>query len=218
MVTFVTAPAAVAPIAVQFAAPIATVAAEVTFSGACAAAAAGWGALSEAALVSAVALESAATGFAAANVWNPVGWAVGVAVVGASQEDSGSVTWDCYRPIIGEAGNQELPVKQMTLADLAAHPEVRWVAVGAKLASANVPDVEVENKAGHRYLLRGVALPWGSAAYHAERLDNQSQPDPIIDIPTEIRDPGDLKGQLTSPEQNHHQKANDQSGSSLHDD
>jgi hypothetical protein len=76
-----------------------------------------------------------------------------------------------YKPIIGEADTQEALIKSMALADLMAHPEVRRLVVCASATSAQLPDVEVENRAGQCYLLRGVYLPCGSAAYHAERIN-----------------------------------------------
>lgn len=81
------------------------------------------------------------------------------------------MTWGCYKPIIGEVDTQETSINPITFADLAAHPAVRQVFVCASAASVNLPDVEVENRAGQYYLLRGVVLPWESAAYHAERID-----------------------------------------------
>ncbi|KXS94841.1 hypothetical protein AC578_3671 [Pseudocercospora eumusae] len=122
----------------------------------------------------AVAAESgvtALTGLTVTQFWNPVGWVVGGVLVGASQQTSGLVTWGCYKPIIGEADTKETSIKPITLAALAVHPEVLQVSVSASTGSANLPDVEVKNRAGQCYKLRGVLLPWGSAAYHAERID-----------------------------------------------
>ncbi|PNP51916.1 hypothetical protein FNYG_15869 [Fusarium nygamai] len=140
-----------------------------------AAGAAGAGAVAEAALTTAIATENAVialTGMTVPNFWNPVGWAIGAVLVGASQRTSQAVTWGCYKPIIGEVDTGETSIKPITFANLAAHPEVRRVFVCASAApSANLPDVEVENRAGQCYLLRGVVLPWGSAAYHAERIN-----------------------------------------------
>jgi hypothetical protein len=136
--------------------------------------AAGALAVSEVALSTAIAAESAATaaaGVAAANMWNPAGWILGGVLIGARQHTSPAVTWGCYKPIIGEVDTQETSIKPITFADLAAHPVVRRVFISASAASANLPEVEVENKAGQRYLLQGVVLPWGSVVYHAERID-----------------------------------------------
>ncbi|KAH8894475.1 hypothetical protein GQ53DRAFT_83427 [Thozetella sp. PMI_491] len=138
-----------------------------------AAGAAGATVAAEAALTTAIAAEGAVTaltGMTVANFWNPVGWVIGGVLVGASQRPSQAVTWGCYKPIIGEIDTKELSIKPMLFEDLAAHPEVRRVSISASITSANLPDVEIENKAGHHYLLRGVVLPWGSAAYHAERI------------------------------------------------
>lgn len=114
--------------------------------------------------------QTAAAGVAAANVWNPAGWAIGAVLIGADPHASRAVTWGCYKPIIGEVDTKEKPIKPITFADLAAHPEVRRVFIFASTASANLPEVEVENKAGQHYLLQGVVLPWGSVAYHAEQI------------------------------------------------
>ncbi|WYZ41407.1 hypothetical protein EsH8_V_000302 [Colletotrichum jinshuiense] len=144
-------------------------------AGACAAA--------EVALGAAVAAESVATvamGVTAANLWNPAGWIVGAVLVGASQQASQTVTWGCYKPIIGEIDTKETSTKPITFADLIAHSEVRRATIFTATASANLPEVEVENKAGQLYLLRGVVLPWGSAAYHAERYDEQSYSNPSL--------------------------------------
>jgi hypothetical protein len=113
-----------------------------------------------------------ATTIATANSWNPVGWIIGTVLVGASQ-CSPYVTWGCYKPIIGEAGNEVMSVEPITLATLAAHPKVQQISVGVCAASAGLPEVEVANTAGERYLLRGVVLPWGGAAYHAERISHE---------------------------------------------
>jgi len=134
----------------------------------------GGAAATEAALTTAIVAEGAVTfltGMTVTQFWNPVGWAIGGVLVGASQRTSQAVTWGCYKPIIGEVDTKETSTKPITFADLAAHPEVRRVFVCASAASANLPDVEVENRAGQCYLLQGVVLPWGSAAYHAERID-----------------------------------------------
>jgi hypothetical protein len=115
---------------------------------------------------------TAATTVAAANSWNPVGWMLGAVLVGADQCAPRTVTRGCYKPIIGEGGNEAMSAEPITFAALAGHPKVQRVSVGACAASAGFPEVEVGNTAGEHYLLRGVALPWGGAAYHAERVDN----------------------------------------------
>jgi hypothetical protein len=61
----------------------------------------------------------------------------------------------CYKPIIGEAGNEATLAGPITLAALAAHSKVQRISVGACAASASLPEVEVANTAGERYLLRG---------------------------------------------------------------
>ncbi|KAK8048259.1 hypothetical protein PG994_009989 [Apiospora phragmitis] len=144
------------------------VAGAVISEGALAAAAAleGAGAIaaSEALFSVAVAAEAgvtALTGMTVANFWNPVGWAVGGVLVGASQQTSQAITWGCYKPIIGEVDTIEASIQPITFADLAAHPEVRRVFVCANAASANLPVIEVENRAGQCFLLRGVVLPLG---------------------------------------------------------
>lgn len=150
-------------------------ASEAALAAAIAAEAAGALVAAEAALAAAIAAEAAAAtaaGVAATNFWNPLGWAIGAVLVGASQPTSRTVTWGCYKPIIGEVDTKETSIKPITFADLAAHPEVRRVFIHTSTTSANLPEVEVENKAGQRYLLRGVVLPWGSVAYHAERTDD----------------------------------------------
>lgn len=166
-----TAAAVGAAVASKAAGLIAYGASEAALAGALAAEAAGAAAIAEGALTTAIAFEAAAGGVAAANFWNPVGWVIGAVLVGASQHAPRAVTWGCYKPIIGEVDTKETSIKPITFADLAAHPEVRRVFICASTASANLPEVEVENKAGQRYLLRGVVLPWGSVAYHAERID-----------------------------------------------
>ncbi|PVH67831.1 hypothetical protein DL98DRAFT_600080 [Cadophora sp. DSE1049] len=126
------------------------------------------------AFTTAVAAENlviALTGLTVPNLWNPVGWAIGGVLVGASQPTSQVVTWGCYKPIIGEVDTKETSIKPITFANLVAHPEVRRVFVFPSAASANLPEVEVENRSRQCYLLRGVILPCGSAAYHAERID-----------------------------------------------
>ncbi|KAK5791873.1 hypothetical protein VI817_007182 [Penicillium citrinum] len=151
---------------------VATTASEAALSAAVAAEAAGATVAAEAAFGTALAAESAATAasaIATTNIWNPVGWAIGAVAIGASQNTPQTVTWGCYKPIIGEIDTGETTVKPLSLADLAAHPKVRQVSVSAIAGSANLPDVQVENKAGEHFVLRGVALPWGSVAYHAER-------------------------------------------------
>lgn len=153
----------------------AAAASEAALAAAVAAEAAGAAAAAEAALAAAIAAEAAATaataGVATANFWNPLGWAIGGVLVGARQHISQTVTWGCYKPILGEVDTKDASIKPITFANLAAHPEVRRVFIGASTASANLPDVIVENKAGQRYLLRGVVLPWDSVAYHADRVD-----------------------------------------------
>ncbi|GLA79190.1 hypothetical protein AtubIFM55763_002955 [Aspergillus tubingensis] len=106
---------------------------------------------------------------ATTNIWNPVGWATGAIAIGASQNTPQTVTWGWYKPIIGEIDTGETSIKPLSFADLPAHPKVRQVSISAIVGSANLPDVQVENEAGQRFSLRGVALPWGSVAYHAER-------------------------------------------------
>jgi hypothetical protein len=152
---------------------VATAASEAALAAAAAAEAAGALAVAEVALGAAIAADSAATaaaGVAAANIWNPAGWIIGAVLIGASPQTSRAVTWGCYKPIIGEVDTKETSIKPITLADLAAHHEVRRISICASTASANLPEVEVENKAGQRYLLQGVNLPCGSVAYHAERI------------------------------------------------
>lgn len=140
--------------------------------------------VSEVALATAVTIEGAAfatavaaenlviaLGFTVSNIWNPAGWVIGGVLVGASQPTSQVVTWGCYKPIIGEVDTKETSIKPITFADLAAHPEVRRVFVFPSAASANLPEVEVENRSGQSYLLRGVILPCGSAAYHADQIN-----------------------------------------------
>ncbi|KAK2035882.1 hypothetical protein LZ31DRAFT_300367 [Colletotrichum somersetense] len=104
----------------------------------------GGAAVTEAALVTAIATENtviALTGMNVTQFWNPVGWVVGGVLVGASQPTPQAVTWGCYKPIIGEVDTTAPSTKPITLADLAAHPEVRRVFVCE------------------------------SAAYHADRID-----------------------------------------------
>ncbi|KAH7066468.1 hypothetical protein FB567DRAFT_542602 [Paraphoma chrysanthemicola] len=159
----------------QAAAASAAIVSEGALATAVAAEAAGAAVAAEAALATAIAAESGVvvlTGTTVANFWNPVGWVVGGVLVGASQQTSQAVTWGCYKPIIGEVDTEETSIKPITFARLAAHPEIRRVYVCAGAGSANLPDVEIENRAGQCYLLRGVVLPWGSAAYHAERIDD----------------------------------------------
>ncbi|KAG7292038.1 hypothetical protein NEMBOFW57_002069 [Staphylotrichum longicolle] len=128
-------------------------------------------AAAETAFAGAVVAESvvtAITGLTAFNAWNPVGWTLGAVLVGADPHSSSAVTWACYKPIIGEADTDDddgTPAKPITFAELAAHPEVRRVSVSTRSTApctGNLPDVEVENKLGQRFLLR--------AAYHAERI------------------------------------------------
>jgi hypothetical protein len=156
----------------------ATLAAEGGLGVAVALEAVGAAAAAETVFAGAVAAEgvvTALTGFTAFNAWNPVGWTLGAVLVGADPHSAPAVTWGCYKPIIGEADTDDVgtPAKPITFAELAAHPEVRRVSVSAGDAApgtGNLPDVEVENGTGQRFLLRGVVLPWGPAAYHAERI------------------------------------------------
>ncbi|KAL6249100.1 hypothetical protein RBB50_004163 [Rhinocladiella similis] len=154
---------------------IAAITASVVSEGALAVgSAASTAAVAEGALSTAIVAEEAViflTGMTVPNFWNPVGWVAGGVLVGASQQTSQVVTWGCYKPIIGEVDTKDTSTKPITFANLAAHPQVRRVSVFASATSANLPDVEVENASGQRYLLRGITLPWGSAAYHAERID-----------------------------------------------
>ncbi|KAK3899124.1 hypothetical protein C8A05DRAFT_18400, partial [Staphylotrichum tortipilum] len=128
--------------------------------------------------IAAMSVVTAITGLTAANAWNLVGWTLGAVFLGADPHSSpAEVTWGCYKPIIDEADTGDddgAPARPITFAELAAHPEVRRVSVSAEdtvsPSTGNLPDVEVENRAGHRFLLRGVVLPWGAAAYHAERI------------------------------------------------
>ncbi|RKK85219.1 hypothetical protein BFJ71_g14272 [Fusarium oxysporum] len=131
-------------------------------------------AVGETALAAAVALEgaaatAAASTVAATNFWNPVGWSLGVVIVGARETAPHNITWDCYKPIIHDA--VEEPPKPMLLAALVSHPMVARVDISTKATSAGLPDIEIENVAGELYLLRGVALPWGAVAYHADRME-----------------------------------------------
>ncbi|KAI9034765.1 uncharacterized protein KD926_005600 [Aspergillus affinis] len=165
-----TAGAAVLAVAEKAAAASAALISE----GALAAGSVASGTAAEAALTTAIAAENAVialTGMTVPNMWNPVGWAIGGVLVGASQGTSQAVTWGCYKPIIGEVDTKETSIKPITLANLVANPEVRRVFVCANATSANLPDVEIENRAGQCYLLRGVVLPWGFTAYHAERIN-----------------------------------------------
>ncbi|KAK8851152.1 hypothetical protein PGQ11_013631 [Apiospora arundinis] len=166
--------AVVGPLALRAGAVTGALISEGALAAAAALEGAGAIAASEALFSVAVAAESgvmALTGVTVASFWNPMGWAVGGVLVGASQRTSQAVTWGCYKPIIGEVDTREASIDPITFADLAAHPEVRRVFVCANAASANLPVIEVENRAGQCFLLRGVVLPWGSAAYHAERID-----------------------------------------------
>lgn len=157
-----------------------TAAAEGGLAAAAALEALGAAAAAETVFAGAVAAEgvvTAITGLTAANAWNPVGWTLGAVLIGADPHTSpAAVTWSCYKPIIGEPDNDDdgTPAKPITFAELAAHPEVRRVSVSAgntvDPSTGNLPDVEVENRTGQRFLLRGVVLPWGPAAYHAERI------------------------------------------------
>lgn len=150
-----TAAVAIGAVAPQAAAITGAVISEGALAAALAAEAAGAAVAAETALATAIAAEAgvtALTGMTVANFWNPVGWVIGGVLVGASQRTSQAVTWGCYKPIIGEVDTKETSIKPITFADLAAHPEVRRVFVCASAASANLPDVEVENRAGQCYL------------------------------------------------------------------
>jgi len=118
---------------------------------------------------------TAAATAAVANSWNPVGWLIGTILVGASQctSTSQTVTWGCYKPIIDEADNESTSAGPITLAALASHSKVQRISVGLCASSAGLPEVKLTNTAGELYLLRGIPLPWGGAAYHAERIDNE---------------------------------------------
>ncbi|KAF9890011.1 hypothetical protein FE257_006691 [Aspergillus nanangensis] len=169
-----TAGVAVAAVAEKAAAATAALVSQGALAAGSAAGAAGAGATAEVALTTAIAAENAVialTGMTVPNMWNPVGWAIGGVLVGASQRTSQAVTWGCYKPIIGEVDTKETSIKPITFANLAANPEVRRVLVCASAGSANLPDVEIENRAGQCYLLRGVVLPWGLTAYHAEHIN-----------------------------------------------
>ncbi|KAF5640463.1 hypothetical protein F52700_3614 [Fusarium sp. NRRL 52700] len=151
-----------------------TVACESVLAGAVAAEAVGAFAVAETAFAAAMAAESAAltstaAAVAATNFWNPVGWALGAVVVGARETAPQTITWDCYKPIIHE--DKEEPVKPMLFTALVSHPMVARVEISTKATSADLPDVEIENVAGEMYLLRGVILPWGALAYHAEKME-----------------------------------------------
>lgn len=141
--------------------------------------------VAEGALTAAIAAEGAVTaltGLTVTQFWNPVGWVLGGVLVGASQRTSHAVTWGCYKPIIGEVDTKKTSIQPTTLADLVAHPKVQRVVVSASAASANLPDIEIENRAGECYLLQGVVLPWGTAAYHAERIDESIYPIPSAGV------------------------------------
>jgi hypothetical protein len=159
---------------------VATTVTEAAVSVAAVAEAAGAAAAAEMTLGAAVAAESVATaaaGVAATNIWNPAGWVLGGVLIGASPSATGqavAVTWGCYKPIFGEPDSDDKTIKPISFAELTTHPQIRSVFVAASSASAGLPDVKVENHAGERFLLRGVALPWGSAAYHADRIDEHS--------------------------------------------
>jgi hypothetical protein len=184
------APLAIAGVIIQDA--VATIAASQSIAAGIAAKAAagavGAAAAGETAIAAAVVLEgisatsaasaataaaSTATGVAstvaATNFWNPVGWALGAVIVGAREIAPQIITWDCYKPIIHE--DQQKPTKPMLLAALAAHPMVSKVEIATKATPTHLPDVEIENVAGELYLLRGVMLPWGAVAYHAEKTE-----------------------------------------------
>ena len=137
-----TAAAAAAAATQNIAALAAVAAAGVTETALAVGSVASSAAVTEGALSIAIAAETVATSVALTNVWNQVGWAVGAVLVSASQHTSQAVTWGCYKPIIGEVETNETSIKPMTLAKLAAHPEVRRVFINANAASANLPEVE----------------------------------------------------------------------------
>ncbi|KAF5613727.1 uncharacterized protein FSUBG_339 [Fusarium subglutinans] len=155
-------------------AALAGAACETALAGAVAAEAVGAFAVAETAFAAAVAAEGAgltatASAVAATNFWNPVGWTVGAIVVGARETAPQTITWDCYKPIIRE--DPETTVKPMLLAELVVHPMVARVEISGKATSAGLPDFEIENVAGELYLVRGVMLPWGAVAYHADKME-----------------------------------------------
>ena len=82
--------------------------------------------------------------------------------------------WSCYKPIFGEPDSDNKTAYPISFAELTAHSHIRSVFVAASIASAGLPDVKVENHVGERFLLSGVVLPWSSAAYHADRIDEHS--------------------------------------------
>jgi hypothetical protein len=122
----------------------------------------------------AVASTATETALAAANIWKPTGWMIGGVLIGASQHTSLAVTWGCYKPSIGEVDYKETSIKPITLADLAAHPDVERVLIYASTASTSLSEVRVENKSERRYLIRDVILLCGCPAYHAERISKNS--------------------------------------------
>jgi hypothetical protein len=110
---------------------------------------------------------------AAANSWNLLGWTLGTALVGAHQDTPHSVTWGCYKPIIGDVSSEASETKPITLAALAAHPQVQKVSIECISPTSLLPLVRVVNLAGEHYILQGVQLPWGDIGYHAERVDDE---------------------------------------------
>ncbi|KAH7267753.1 uncharacterized protein BKA55DRAFT_685035 [Fusarium redolens] len=119
---------------------------------------------------------------AATNFWNPVGWDLGALVVDARETAPQTITWDCYKPIIHEDAGT--PTELMLLAALVTRPMVvrvfscgfsrdveSAVEITTKTTSAYLPDLEIENAVVELYLLRGVMLPWGAIAYHADRME-----------------------------------------------
>ncbi|KAL5627042.1 hypothetical protein FOBRF1_001385 [Fusarium oxysporum] len=101
-------------------------------------------AVGETTFAAAVALEGAAATAAAStvattNFWNPVGWSLGVVIVGACEAAPHNITWDCYKLIIHDA--VEEPPKPMLLTALVSHPMVARVDVSIKATSAGLPDI-----------------------------------------------------------------------------
>ncbi|KAK2684252.1 hypothetical protein QWA68_016977, partial [Fusarium oxysporum] len=107
---------------------------------------------------------------ATANIWNPIGWTIGSILVGAEISEVNSVTWACYKPIIGESVDDASAVEPITLATLATSPNVQEVNIGTCAVSAGLPDVYITNTVGEEYLLRGVFLPCGTVACHANHM------------------------------------------------
>ncbi|SPJ74773.1 uncharacterized protein FTOL_04504 [Fusarium torulosum] len=111
-----------------------------------------------------------ASSIATANIWNPIGWTVGSILVGAEMPELDLVTWACYKPILGQSVDDPSAIEPITLATLAESPNVREVNVGTCAVSAGLPDIYITNTIGEDYLLRGVFLPCGAVAYHANRI------------------------------------------------